>query len=273
MPLFLFLTGCIGLATAPARKDEGATNLDSGDVPLDSGDPLDSAVDGNGRPIADAGADAEASVEVVVGLDGSGSHDPDEDPLDYTWRLVSQPADSSATLVDDERPDPQFIPDVAGRYVVGLVVSDGALESDEDTVEITATINNGAPVANAGPDQSVTVGDPVVLSGASSSDPEDDPLQFAWTLLTRPSGSAASLSSTTSATPRFVADVAGTYEVTLTVSDGAEISAPDTVRISASEESGGGDSGCGCRSTTPDGGLALILAVALGSLALRRPEP
>lgn len=267
--ILLLLTGCIGLESNPDRNKDAGRDLDSG-VPLDSGDPLDSAVDGNAAPVSDAGLDANASVGVVVSLDGAGSFDPDEDPLTYTWRLVTQPGPSVATLLDSDRPDPQFIPDVAGRYVVGLVVSDGALDSDEDTVEITATENNGSPVANAGPDQSVGVGVSVNLNGSASSDPETDPLQFAWSMVTRPSGSSATLSSTTSATPRFTADVAGTYEITLTVSDGVDTSSPDSVRVTAGDDpDDGGSSGCGCGSTTPDGGLA-FLALGLVSLAARR---
>jgi MYXO-CTERM domain-containing protein len=267
----LLLTSCIGLGSLPERdKDAAGGDLDSG-VPLDSGAPIDSAGDENGAPTADAGADDDASVGSVVAFDGEGSFDPDGDPLDYTWRIVSQPGSSSATLVDDDRPDPQLVPDVEGRYVIGLVVSDGALDSDEDTVEITATSQNGGPVANAGADQSVGVGDTVNLNGSSSSDPEEDPLQFAWSLVTRPSGSSATLSSTTSATPRFTADVAGTYEITLTVSDGLDTSSPDSVRVTADDGSGGGtSSGCGCGGSGADAGLLALLAVGAAALGRRR---
>ncbi|MDP2309747.1 MAG: PKD domain-containing protein [Pseudomonadota bacterium] len=276
MTILFLLTGCLGLETNPERKDGNGRDLDSADtgLPLDSGDPLDSAEDGNEAPVADAGLDDDASVGIVVSLDGAGSFDPDEDPLLYTWRLITQPGSSVATLLDDDRPDPQFIPDAAGRYVVGLIVSDGALQSEEDTVEITATMNNGAPVANAGPDQSVPVGGSVNLNGSSSSDPESDPLQFAWTLVRRPSGSVATLSSTTSATPRFTVDVAGTYEISLTVSDGTETSDPDTVYVNGTEDSdtGGGSSGCGCTSTPAYRGYGLLALGLISLFARRRPS-
>lgn len=260
MTYLILLGGCFGLDPVPARKDAVGHDLDSG-IPLESGEPLESAADGNEAPVADAGQDDDGSVGVVVALDGSDSYDPDGDPLTYTWRFVSQPSASSAELVDGDRADPQFIPDAAGVYELGLVVSDGALDSDEDVVTVTATEDNGGPVANAGPDQTVQPGDSVTLDGSDSSDPDGDPLQFAWTLVTRPSGSAATLTSTTSATPRFVADEAGTYELSLTVSDGADTSTPDTVRVYAEDDSGDTGSGCGCRSATPDAGLVLGLAL------------
>ncbi len=247
--LTLSLVACLGLENTTTGKDRDGYDLDSGGIPLDTGDPIDSAGDGNHAPVADAGANAEAQVGQLAALDGSASSDEDGDPLDYTWRIVSHPSSSSAALIDAAGADPEFVPDVTGRYEFGLVVSDGAADSPEDTVELTVTEANGGPVANAGPDQTVTVGAAVALDGSSSSDPEGDRLQFAWTLLTRPSGSVATLSSSTSAAPRFTANVTGTYEVTLTVTDGAETSAADSVRIVATEASGGsgGTGGCACR--------------------------
>ncbi len=269
----LVLSGCFGLDAVPSRDKGDGRDLDESGIPLDSGDPIDSAGDENRAPVADAGADDVANVGAPTSLDGSASYDPDDDPLSYAWRFVSKPGSSAATLVDEDRPDPQFIPDVEGRYELGLVVSDGAYESVEDTVEITAAVQNGVPVANAGSDQSVTVGDPVILDGSGSTDPDGDRLQYAWTLVTRPGGSAAALNSTTSASPRFVADVAGTYEVSLTVSDGTETSSPDSVRVTAQEDSGGGgDSGCGCRAGTPADAFGTGLLVALTALLHRRPR-
>lgn len=268
--LALLTTGCFGLETVPGDKGGGDRDLDSS-LPLDSGDPIDSAGDDNRAPVADAGPDDEATIGEVVALDGSGSHDPDGDPLTWSWRFVTRPGSSSATLVDDDRTDPQFVPDIPGRYEIGLVVDDGALESAEDTVEITVTEPNGGPVANAGRDQFVLVGDTVFLDGSSSSDPDGDPLQYAWTLVTRPSGSAATLSSSTSAAPRFTADVVGSYEVTLTISDGTESSAPDSVFITAEEdEDDGGDSGCGCHAARPSDALGTALLLVLAGLAQRR---
>ena len=64
-----------------------------------------------------------------------------------------------------------------------------------------------APVANAGPDQTVAVGALVHLTGSGSTDPNGIPLTFSWSLTTRPSGSTAVLSSATTVNPTFVADM------------------------------------------------------------------
>jgi len=112
---------------------------------------------------------------------------------------------------------------------VELTVSDGELSSTA-SVMITA-VPNRAPVANAGPDQSVNTGSTVYLDGTGSYDPDGDSITYSWVFITNPS-STATLSGADTATPTFVADVDGDYEVELTVSDG-ELSSTDSVMIAA----------------------------------------
>jgi signal peptidase I len=90
----------------------------------------------------------------------------------------------------------------------------------------------GEPVASAGENRSVAVGAAITLDGTGSTDPDGDSMAYAWTL-TVPAGSTATLDDATSATPGFIADVAGTYTAELTVDDGRFISPPDTVVVTA----------------------------------------
>jgi hypothetical protein len=87
------------------------------------------------------------------------------------------------------------------------------------------------PVANAGSTQHVGIVSTVTLNGTLSHDPEGQPLTYAWTLTAVPSGSQARLSSATQVSPSFVADIAGTYQATLIVSNGTNASLPSTVSI------------------------------------------
>lgn len=79
---------------------------------------------------------------------------------------------------------------------------------------------NLAPVARPGANRTVATGSTVALDGRTSSDPEGTTLTFAWTLAV-PSGSGAALTGANTSQPSFVADVAGVYTATLTVSDGS----------------------------------------------------
>ncbi len=191
------------------------------------------ATTSNAAPVANAGPDQNITTGSPVTLDGTGSSDADNDPLIFAWTLVSKPNGSSAALSDTTVANPTFSADADGTYVVQLVVNDGSQSSAPDTVTITAATANSAPVAHAGPDQNVATGSPVSLDGSGSSDADNDPLTYAWTLVSKPSGSSAALSGATAAKPTFTADIDGSYVVRLVVNDGTVNSSPDTVTITA----------------------------------------
>ena len=83
-----------------------------------------------------------------VTLDGDGSTDPDNDPLTYFWSFDSWPQGSRATLSDPSAVFPSFTIDEPGTYVVILIVNDGTVDSDPDTIVIST--ENTTPVSNAG---------------------------------------------------------------------------------------------------------------------------
>ncbi len=263
------LLACSGITTIPDKTDSLPPLTESAD---DSGPgPIDSENhDGNKAPIADAGSDVTVSPGIVVALDGSGSHDPDDDPLTYAWRMTDKPQGSNSNLLNPQRLDAQFVPDQVGIYTVELTVNDGVLASDPDEVQITVAEANGDPIADAGAAQTVQVGDQVILDGSSSYDPDGDSLRYTWTLVSSPSGSAAALSNPGSSSPRFTADRLGSYKISLVVTDGSTSSAPDTVTVEAvrgdTGGGGGGSSGClGCAAVGAD--MVPALLVAFGSLS------
>jgi hypothetical protein len=121
----------------------------------------------------------------------------------------------------------------SGTDTFTYTISDGNGGTDSATVSVTVTPVNDPPLASAGPDQSVAVTTTVQLDGNGSSDVEGTTLTFQWSFVSVPIGSAAALSDSTSATPTFVADLAGAYVIQLIVNDGTEASAPDTVTVTA----------------------------------------
>ena len=136
----------------------------------------------NHAPIANAGPDQTVPTGGYGQLDGSGSTDVDGNLLTWNWLFTARPPGSGAVLSDPYVVNPSFQADVPGTYVIQLVVNDGKVNSSPDAVTITT--ENSAPVANAGPGQTVPVRQWVQLDGSGSSDVDGDPLTYRWSYFT-----------------------------------------------------------------------------------------
>ncbi|CAN5198942.1 hypothetical protein BH18GEM1_BH18GEM1_01820 [soil metagenome] len=88
------------------------------------------------------------------------------------------------------------------------------------------------PVADAGPDRTVSLGATVEVTGVGS-DPDGGSVAFAWSILRKPPASAATLAGAGSAVTRFTPDVAGEYVLALTVTKPGGASTGDEVTITA----------------------------------------
>ena len=109
----------------------------------------------------------------------------------------------------------------------GTRVFDGNFDGDArvDMGAYEFFVNNTPPTAAAGDDQTVAAGAncvaTVTLNGTGSSDPDGDPLTYAWS---GPFGTAAGATPSVSLPP-------GTHTITLSVSDGRGGSSSDTVVV------------------------------------------
>jgi hypothetical protein len=208
----------------------------------------------NHPPVAEAGPDMSLANGTAVAegspvtLHGENSFDIDNDTFSYAWTQVSGP---TVALSGAGSANPTFIaPDagtngaagVVATLVFELLVDDGFPQNqpaagymlanvrDRVTVEITNT--NNLPVANASVDQTLNENIAVTLNGADSSDPDNDTLTYAWTQVGGPS---VTLTDGTTSTPVFTAPFvnSGGADLTfeLTVNDGYEGTATDTVVI------------------------------------------
>lgn len=183
-------------------------------------------------PTADAGPDQTLFAVQQVVLDGAGSRPAvDGSTLTYAWSQSSGPA---VTLSDAAVVNPAFTPPQVGTYSFVLLVTEastGLTGSDDVTIVVNSPVNS-APVANAGPDQTVAAGATVTLDGTGSSDPDPgDTLAYTWT---QTEGDPVSLSDATAAQPAFTApDAAGILAFQLEVSDGVggEASSQLSIRV------------------------------------------
>jgi formylglycine-generating enzyme required for sulfatase activity len=117
----------------------------------------------NKPPIADAGLDQSVAVNTLVQLDGSGSRDPEGASLTYSWRQVEGPVD--VELSDPAVVKPTFTPTVAGEYVFELVVNDGFLDSEPDSVVVVVL-----------PLKMVLIPEGTFLMGSETGDEDEQPI-------------------------------------------------------------------------------------------------
>jgi len=195
----------------------------------------------NIAPVAKAGSDQSVNERVVVTLNGSGSYDPDGGTLTYQW---SQTFGPSVVLSDTAAVQPQFTaPSVLStatlRFQLRVTDSNGGAASS-DTVDIIVTNVDVAPVANAGPDQTVFDGVTVTLTGTAT-DADGTVTQYQWTQL---SGPLVSISGASGASASFVApDVSGTsvLEFQLDVTDNTDLTGSDMVSVVVQDPDVDGD--------------------------------
>ena len=179
----------------------------------------------NMSPVANAGgtqilSDADNSEAETVTLNGSGSYDPDGNIVSYQWFKSNSTVSLTPIGTDDKIITHSF--PVNSDYQVTLIVTDdnGATGTDTATIIINP---NQLPVADAGPDQTITVDATVSFDGSDSSD-DGNIDSYDWNF-----GDESEIASGPSVT--HVYDTAGTYTVTLTVTDNGGATATDTVDI------------------------------------------
>jgi hypothetical protein len=90
----------------------------------------------NTPPVAKAGENQTGFPGDAITLDGSASGDADGDSLNFSWSLVSAPEGSQATLDDPSAERPDIVVDLAGDYILQLIVNDGTVDSTPDTVRL-----------------------------------------------------------------------------------------------------------------------------------------
>ena len=154
-------------------------------------------------------------------------------------------------------------------FFAATAYNTAGLESDFSD-EITATVSaaNQAPIADAGPGQTVTEGVLVTLNGLNSSDPDGEITSYEWTQI---SGPFIPLSDPSAATPSFTApdtDVEGmTLSFRLTVTDAGGLQSTDTciVNITWQNEAPQADAG-------PDQTISELTAITLNGLASSDPD-
>ncbi len=172
----------------------------------------------NTAPIAYAGTNKNVQTNSLVKLSSALGYDTESNALSYGWSMI-KPSGSKAIFSNTSVAQPSFTPDVAGKYILALIVYDGKLKSSASMVTVTATapeVANTAPSASA---QNKTLKENSTNTAItlSASDADEDTLTYS--LVAQPShgtlsGTAPNLKYTPSS------GYSGTDSFTFKVNDG-----------------------------------------------------
>jgi hypothetical protein len=180
-------------------------------------------------PVVDAGPDKIVILPGNTTLAGTATDDgmPEGSTLVVSWTKVSGPGNVTFGSPANRATTASF--SLAGTYVVRLTASDGASQAS-DTATITVYPPNNPPVVNAGPDQIITLPNPVSLSGTATDDgqPAGSTLTVAWSVVSGPGNVTFASPNARATTATFSID--GTYVFRLTASDSL-LNASDDVTI------------------------------------------
>ncbi len=190
--------------------------------------------------------------------------------VSYLWTKVSGPTTGS-TIVSPTQVDTNVTFTQAGTYKFKLTVNDSGVPpfNNISSPEVTVTVNpvnqcagNLPPLVSAGPDRTATAGVLITLTG-SSSDPNGNNTitNHAWNF-----GDGSATFNAPNAVAMHTFAVAGTYNVTLTVTDGCHSVSDETQVVVAPPQPSNQAPQAGLLTANPS-----VLALPLNTLNLSVP--
>ncbi|MCP4712909.1 MAG: PKD domain-containing protein, partial [Planctomycetes bacterium] len=159
----------------------------------------------NHPPVADVGSDHITCVGEEVEFDGSNSYDIDGTITDYIWDFGDGSPLYTGALATWSYQNP-------GNYVASLTVKDDSEDDCGNQVAHRFIEVNMPPVAEAGPDQTVSVDQLISFSAKSSYDPDGAIKTYRWDF-----GEGSPIKEQPGPYHSFVSS--GVYTVTLSVTD------------------------------------------------------
>lgn len=208
------------IAVLAVTDDQGATSADTVDVTVTS-------TPSNVAPIAEANGPYAAEVNQLVFFSSAGSVDPDGVISSYIWLFGDGGSSFGAS--------PSHTYAQAGTYTARLFVTDNLGGTAVDTAVVTIGAGGGGgnqlPQAEANGPYSGAVGASISFSSAGSFDPDGTIQSYAWDFGDGTSG--------TGAAPTHTYASAGTFTVSLTVTDDSGATAVDNAQVTVTGGGGG----------------------------------
>ncbi|HSI99820.1 MAG TPA: PKD domain-containing protein [Patescibacteria group bacterium] len=160
-------------------------------------------VDVNAAPVAVAGDDVRVSVAQEIALEGGRSYDVDGEIVEYSWDLGD-----GTTLAG---PSGRHAYGAPGSYPVTLTVRDDSDVANGTGNDGFQVVVKAPPVAEAGPDRHVAIGEVITFDAGASTDPDGALVDYRWEFGDGASGDGPMA--------QYAYRASGTYPVTLTVRD------------------------------------------------------
>ena len=138
----------------------------------------------NKKPVADAGSDVTVTLpQDEITISGSGS-DEDGEVDKYKWTKISGP---SVKLKNTSKPNLKVSELKKGTYTFRLTVTDNDGANDTDEMKLTVKEKpNSEPVANAGPNITITLPKNSTTIEGSAKDDDDDIDRYRWRQVSGP---------------------------------------------------------------------------------------
>ena len=205
--------------TLKVTDDKGLTDTDTIIVTVSEKDNL--------KPIADAGEDISVKYGEEVTLDASKSKDSDGRIVAYEWREENIVLSKSLKFTKKDFS--------IGKHTITLIVTDnnGAIGKDIITVTV-AKEGNLAPIANAGNDITVKIGEDIILDASKSRDEDGNIIEYKWNLNTSNNNGSTYQLSMSSNQPKTILSTRlpiGVYTMNLTVIDNDGQTGIDSITI------------------------------------------
>ena len=183
-------------------------------------------------PTADAGPEQTVDEQTVVNLTAS-ANDNDGSIVNYQW------IQTAGTLVDLNHSASVAASfkaptlNIAQTLTFKLTVTDNEGAVTSDSVNININPINRVPIATIKGQTEVSTNSLVSIDGSTSSDADGDALSYLWSVTSQPDNSAIQLSDLPDGQTTFTPIIDGQYMISLTVNDGVQSSAPQTMTITA----------------------------------------
>ncbi|MBL0181180.1 MAG: T9SS type A sorting domain-containing protein [Chitinophagaceae bacterium] len=200
----------------------GASGRDTVQITVNAGAP-------NNPPTANAGPDQTITLPTnSVILSGSGA-DTDGSIVGYQWTKISGPA--AGTITNPTTAATSVTGLAQGVYQFELRVTDNGGAFGRDTVQVTVNpaASNIPPVANAGPDQTITLPTTSVILSGSGTDADGVVVSYLWTKISGPA--AGTITNPNVAATSVTGLVVGTYRFELRVTDNGGAFGRDTIQV------------------------------------------